>query len=74
MDRLEERMNSMKKLEIHKRQHNYIIMYDTVQNLINTLVDHADNPKYNLDLMDVFYIVHQLAHKKTEEIPNNYNN
>ena len=58
----------MKRLEFRKSEESYVIDYEDVKALINTLVDYADDPRFNLDLMDVFLLVHRLAKQRSEEL------
>ena len=58
----------MKRLEFRKSEESYVIDYGDVKALINTLVDYADDPRFNLDLMDVFLLVHRLAKQRSEEL------
>ncbi len=50
-----------KHLGFTKGGENYTISYTDVRDLIHCLVDYADDPRYNLDLMDVFILVHRIA-------------
>ena len=55
-------MNTVQKsLGFTKGVERYNIRYDNVRDLIHCLVDYADDPRYNLDLMDVFVLVHRIA-------------
>lgn len=58
----------MKRLEFRKGEASYALEYGNVKDLINCLVDYADDPRFNLDLMDVFLLVHRLAKQKSEEL------
>lgn len=58
----------MKRLEFRKGEEFYAIDYASVKALINCLVDYADDVRFNLDLMDVFLLVHRLARQKSEEL------
>ncbi len=58
----------MKRLEFRKGEQVYAIDYADVKELINCLVDYADDPRFELDLMDVFLLVHRLARKRGEEL------
>ena len=58
----------MKRIEFRKAEESYVIDYEDVKALINTLVDYADDARYNLDLMDVFLLVHRLAKQRSEEL------
>jgi hypothetical protein len=58
----------MKRIEFRKGDQVYAVSYADVKNLINCLVDYADDPRFNLDLMDVFLLVHRLARQKSEEL------
>lgn len=58
----------MKRIEFRKGDQIYAVSYADVKNLINCLVDYADDPRFNLDLMDVFLLVHRLARQKSEEL------
>ena len=58
----------MKRLEFRKGEEFYAVDYGDVKALINCLVDYADDPRYNLDLMDVFLLVHRLARQRSEEL------
>lgn len=46
----------------------YSIRYQNVRDLINCLVDYADSPDHNLDLMDVFILVHRLAFMHSQQL------
>ena len=58
----------MKRLEFRKGDQGYAIDYTDVKELINCLVDYADDSRYDLDLMDVFLLVHRLARQRGEEL------
>ena len=58
----------MKRIEFRKGDQVYAVSYADVKHLINCLVDYADDPRFNLDLMDVFLLVHRLARQKSEEL------
>ena len=58
----------MKRIDFRKGDQSYVLEYGDVKNLINCLVDYADDPRYNLDLMDVFLLVHRLARQRSEEL------
>ena len=58
----------MKRIDFRKGEQSYVLEYEDVKNLINCLVDYADDPRYNLDLMDVFLLVHRLAKQRSEEL------
>ena len=58
----------MKRLEFRKGEQLYAIDYANVKELINCLVDYADDPRFELDLMDVFLLVHRLARQRGEEL------
>ena len=58
----------LKRLEFRKSEESYVIDYEDVKTLINTLVDYADDPRFNLDLMDVFLLVHRLAKQRSDEL------
>ena len=58
----------MKRFEFKKAGQVYAMDYADVKDLINCLVDYADDARYNLDLMDVFLLVHRLARQKSEEL------
>ena len=58
----------MKRLEFRKGEQVYAIDYADVKELINCLVDYADDARYGLDLMDVFLLVHRLARQRGEEL------
>ena len=58
----------MKRLEFRKAEQFYAVDYENVKALINCLVDYADDPRFNLDLMDVFLLVHRLARQKSDEL------
>ena len=63
-------MNTVqKKLGFTKGPQQYDIRYDNVRELIHCLVDYADDPRYNLNLMDVFILVHRLAYMHTQARP-----
>ncbi len=55
-------------LAFTKGDSRYSIQYRNVRDLINCLVDYADDPDHNLDLMDVFILVHRLAFMHTRQI------
>lgn len=54
-----------KHLGFTKGTQRYDITYTDVKDLIHCLVDYADDPKHNLDLMDVFILVHRIAYMHT---------
>ena len=54
--------DDMKRLDFAKEGHHYSFVYDDVRELINHIVDLADSPECQFDLMDVFAIVKRLAH------------
>ena len=54
-----------KRLGFTKGSERYDIAYSDVKDLIHCLVDYADDPRYNLDLMDVFVLVHRIAYMHT---------
>lgn len=56
-----------KTLGFTKGAQRYDLRYDNVKDLIHALVDYAEDPRYNLDLMDVFILVHRLAFQNTEQ-------
>lgn len=58
----------LKRIEFQKAEQVYAIDYADVKTLINCLVDYADDSRFNLDLMDVFVLVHRLAREKSEEL------
>ena len=58
----------MKRLEFRKGEQLYAIDYANVKELINCLVDYADDPRFELDLMDIFLLVHRLARQRGEEL------
>ena len=59
-------MNTVqKRLGFTKGSDRYDIRYDNVRDLIHTLVDYADDGRFNLNLMDVFVLVHRLAYLHT---------
>ena len=52
-----------------KGTQHYDIRYDSVKELIHCLVDFAEDPRYNLDLMDVFILVHRIAFQHAQAEP-----
>jgi hypothetical protein len=57
-------MPDLKRLDFAKGQDQYSFFYDDIRELINYLVDIADEEKCHLDLMDIFTIVNRLAEKQ----------
>lgn len=58
-----------KRIGFTKGSQRYEILYAEIRDLIHCLVDYAEDPRYNLDLMDVFVLVHRIAylHTRTEQ-------
>jgi hypothetical protein len=59
-------MPALKRFDFTKGKHHFSFYYDDVKELINHLVDIADSEDCNLDLMDIFSLVRQLAHDGTK--------
>lgn len=53
----------LKRFDFKKGAHDYSYYYDDVKELINMLVDQAEAPEINFDVMDVFTLVRNLALK-----------
>lgn len=56
----------LKRFDFNKGKHQFSFYYDDVKELINYLVDIADKDDCNLDLMDIFSLVRNLAHDGTK--------
>jgi hypothetical protein len=60
---VEAKESSIKRFDFKKNGHNYSFYYDDPKGLINYLVEIADGTESNLDIMDIFSLVRNLAVK-----------
>jgi hypothetical protein len=61
-------MRNQKVFGFTKGEERYAVRYRNVKQLIDCLVDYAEDPRYNLDLIDVFILVHRLAYRHSKKI------
>jgi len=58
----------LKQFVFEKDGHLYEISYDKVKEAVDHMVDMADDPRSNIDLLDVFMLIHRLASQTVKGI------